>query len=146
VSARIQRPDHVELLVPNRAEAAAWYGRVLGLVPVESAARWAENADGPMMLSSDGTAGQVMLALFAGDPQGHYPERGFRRLAFRTSADGFLAFVSDVEHIGVTDGGAAPPVVDHGEAFSVYFQDPYGTHLEVTPYEHERVRRMRLPR
>ena len=143
---RIERPDHVELQVPDRAEAAAWYERVLGLVPVTSALAWAEDPEGPLMLSPDGTARQTMLALFAGEPQGVHPARGFRRLAFRTSAAGFLSFVADAGHLGVADGGPAPRVVDHGEAFSVYFLDPYGNHLEVTTYEHEVVRSARASR
>jgi hypothetical protein len=30
--------------------------------------------------------------------------------------------------------------VDHGEAYSVYFSDPYGHHLEVTTYDYEAAR------
>jgi hypothetical protein len=31
-------------------------------------------------------------------------------------------------------------LVDHGKAFSIYFNDPYGHRLEVTTYEHEATR------
>ena len=139
----IERPDHVELLVPNRDEAARWYRQVLGLVPVTSAAGWAENPEGPLMLSADGTMSQTMLALFAGQPQGSGATRGFRRLAFRTSASGFLSFVASLPIAGVANGDRAVDVIDHGEAFSVYFRDPYGNHLEVTTYEHDAVRSAR---
>lgn len=143
MTGRVERPDHIEVLVPDRADAAAWYSRVLGLTPVGAAARWADNPEGPLMLSSDGTARQVMLALFAGEPQGPHPQRGFRRLAFRTTAAGFESFVADAPRLGLTVGGAPLQVFDHGEAFSVYFQDPYGNHLEVTTYEHQALRAAR---
>lgn len=144
MSAAIERPDHVELLVPDRAEAAEWYGRVLGLVPVAAAAAWAVNPQGPLMLSGDGTMGQVMLALFAGQPQGPYAERGFRRLAFRTSAQGLLAFARDSGALGVTPEGGSLSPIDHGESFSVYFRDPYGNQLELTTYDHDAVRAAQL--
>jgi catechol 2,3-dioxygenase-like lactoylglutathione lyase family enzyme len=139
VNARVERVDHVELQVPDRTEAAAWYERVLGLKPVTRALPWAEDPWGALMLSADGTPNQTMLALFVGEPQGGALVRGLRRLAFRTSAAGFLSFVAAAPDLGVTDGGDPPTVIDHGEAFSVYFQDPYGTRLEVTTYEHAAV-------
>jgi hypothetical protein len=31
-------------------------------------------------------------------------------------------------------------VVDHETAYSIYFSDPYGHHLEITTYDHEAAR------
>lgn len=124
--------DHVELFVPDRHEAAAWYARVLGFEIVEEHLDWAEDGRGPLMISNDG--GTTMIALFQGPPQGDEPVRGLRRLAFRVCGAHFAAFVRGsgawrAEPLGGAD------VQDHGKAVSVYFTDPYGTPLEVTTYE-----------
>lgn len=50
-SFRVLQIDHVELFVPDRQAAAAWYERVLGLVPVPKATQWAEDPEGPLMIS-----------------------------------------------------------------------------------------------
>ena len=71
--------DHVELFVPDRHEAAAWYSR-LGLEIVEECRAWAEDPRGPLMISSDG--GVTKLALFTGQPQGARETSGFHRVAF----------------------------------------------------------------
>ena len=136
---RVQQIDHVEVFVPDREQAAAWYARVLGLSKVASAAAWAEHPAGPLMISSDG--GQTMVALFAGVPQGATAPIGFSRLAFRVDAAAFLAFVSRWKRTGVADSGEPLRLRDHATAFSAYFTDPYGNALEVTTYEHEAVRR-----
>jgi len=135
---RVQQIDHVEVFVPDRAAAAAWYHRVLGLAPVPSAESWAIDPRGPLMISSDG--GQTMVALFQGAPQGPVAPIGFSRLAFRTDAAAFLAFVERWEHTGVPDSGVPLRLRDHTTAFSAYFTDPYGNALEVTTYDHEVVR------
>jgi catechol 2,3-dioxygenase-like lactoylglutathione lyase family enzyme len=138
---RVQQIDHVEVFVPDRVVAAAWYRRVLGLAPVPSAESWAADPRGPLMISSDG--GQTMVALFQGPPQGSAAPIGFSRLAFRTDSAAFLAFVERWEHTGVPDSGIPLRLSDHATAFSAYFTDPYGNALEVTTYEHEAVRRAR---
>ena len=61
-SFRVDQVDHVELFVPDRKEAARWYGRVLGLVVVPEYESWAQDVQGPLMISSDG--GSTKLALF----------------------------------------------------------------------------------
>ncbi len=139
---RVQQIDHVEVFVPDREAAAVWYERVLGLSPVPSAEAWAENPDGPFMISSDG--GQTMVALFRGTPQGTVSPIGFSRLAFRVDAPAFLAFVARWGAAGVDDCGVPLRVRDHTTAFSAYFSDPYGNALEVTTYAHEAVRRAHL--
>lgn len=129
--------DHVELYVPDRASAAAWYARVLGCEPVAGTEAWASDSGGPLMISPDG--GKTKLALFVGEPQGDRPTAGFHRVAFRVSATEFLAFTARMAGLGVTD----TRIVDHGSAWSVYFSDPVGYRLEVTTYEVEPVRAVR---
>jgi len=141
VEVRVLQIDHVEVFVPERDAAAEWYERVLGLSRVPSAAAWAADPAGPLMISSD--AGQTMVALFTGKPQGTAAPIGFSRLAFRVDAATFLAFVARWEHAGVADSGVPLRVRDHTTAFSAYFTDPFGNPLEVTTYAHEEVRRAR---
>jgi catechol 2,3-dioxygenase-like lactoylglutathione lyase family enzyme len=133
--------DHVELFVPDRGVAAEWYARILGCQPVRGTEQWAADSGGPLMISPDG--GQTKLALFAGEPQGNRPTAGFHRVAFRVSAAEWLAFTDRLRELQAQEGGAAPRVMDHGKAWSVYFTDPYGHHLEVTTYEAEAVRSAR---
>ena len=126
--------DHVELFVPDRDAAAAWYATVLGCERVRGAEQWAADPTGPLVVSPDG--GRTKLALFAGEPQGGRATAGFHRVAFRLPAAAWSRFAA-----GLLEQGIPTRVVDHGTALSVYFDDPYGHHLEVTTYEADEVRR-----
>lgn len=132
--------DHVELFVPDREEAAAWYARVFGCRPVAGTEEWAADPGGPLMISADG--GQTKLALFKGRPQEEQTTAGFHRVAFRVGGVEWLAFLAHLPELGIEKGDTAP-VFDHGSAWSVYFADPYGHRLEVTTYEADLVRRAR---
>jgi catechol 2,3-dioxygenase-like lactoylglutathione lyase family enzyme len=140
---RVTQIDHVELFVPDRREAAAWYAEVLGLDPLPDAEKWAALSGGPLMISSDG--GRTKLALFEGEPQGTRPTAGFHRVAFRVSGPDFLTFLARAAQLRLGENGSVP-VVDHETAFSAYFADPYGHRLEVTTYDHEVVRAARRER
>jgi catechol 2,3-dioxygenase-like lactoylglutathione lyase family enzyme len=139
--------DHVELFVPDRHEAASWYQRALGLEIVEWCRQWADDPRGPLMISSDG--GATKLALFAGEPQGARETAGFHRVAFSTDARGFLAFLQRLESVELHDQHGRPvqadAVVDHRQAYSIYFIDPYGHRLEVTTYDYDAVRAALAP-
>lgn len=134
---RVERIDHVELFVPGRREAARWYGERLGLRVVDAFAHWADDPGGPLMISSDG--GDTKLALFRGTPHGDRETVGFHLVAFRVGAGGFRAFVERLPQLALVDhrGRAvtAELVADHGRALSIYFDDPWGHHLELTTYE-----------
>ena len=139
---RVLQIDHVELFVPDRYQAARWYERVLGLQVVSEYEMWAAG-DGPLMVSSD--EGSTKLALFEGQPETSAGKNsGFHRVAFRVSADGFLAFLDRLPDLGLVDARArdvtADLVVDHDKSYSIYFVDPYGHLLEVTTYEYERTK------
>jgi hypothetical protein len=58
--------DYVELFVPDRHAAAAWYTEVPGLIPLPGADEWAADPGGPPMISPDG--GRTKLALFGSAP------------------------------------------------------------------------------
>lgn len=139
---RVDQVDHVELLVPDRYEAARWYEQVFGLTVVPGYEFWAEDPGGPLMLSSDG--GATKLALFTGTSQGKAAPTGFQLVAFRVSGAQFLAFLERLDGLRLTDhhGRAvtAELVSDHDLAFSIYFNDPWGNRFEVTTYDHEVVR------
>ena len=129
--------DHVELFVPDRYEAAAWYERVLGLRVLPDYQHWASDPHGPLMISGDG--GPTKLALFTGDPQGARETAGFHLVAFRLGAAEFRTFLERLPALGLSDhkGQAvtAASVRDHGAAHSLYFSDPYGHRLELTTYD-----------
>ena len=139
--------DHVELFVPDRYEAASWYERALGLAILEECRPWADDPQGPLMISSDG--GATKLALFTGTPQGARDTAGFHRVAFVVDARGFLEFLERLPGLNLQDHQARPvradAAVDHQQAYSIYFCDPYGHRLEVTTYDYEAVRAALTP-
>jgi catechol 2,3-dioxygenase-like lactoylglutathione lyase family enzyme len=140
---RVHGIDHVELFVPDRREAAEWYGRVLGLEVMRAFEFWAEPGGGPLIISPDG--GRTKLALFEGTPASRATQTaGIHRIAFGVDAAGFLAFLDRLESLDLQTarGRRVTPadVVDHARAFSIYFTDPWGTPLEVTSYDHEPIR------
>lgn len=136
---RVQQIDHVELFVPGRHDAAAWYRRVLGLEIVAGHEHWAFDPRGPLMVSSDG--GSTKLALFRGTPQGQRQTAGYHLVAFRVDGPAFLAFLERVESLGLADHRGNPvtaqSAVDHQGAYSVYFNDPWGHRLEITSYDYD---------
>jgi catechol 2,3-dioxygenase-like lactoylglutathione lyase family enzyme len=139
---KVEGIDHVELFVPDRREAARWYERTLGLAVLPQHEHWAEDPRGPLMISSDG--GGTKLALFTGEPRGTRPTAGFHLVAFRVDGPGFLRFLEHVAlHPVFNEAGEEVRRLtprDHGQAFSVYFCDPWGHRLEVTTYEAAYVR------
>jgi catechol 2,3-dioxygenase-like lactoylglutathione lyase family enzyme len=139
---KVLQIDHVELFVPDRYEAARWYEQTLGLQAVPECESWAV-AGGPLMISSDG--GSTKLALFEGEPVPSSPMAAFRRVAFRVTGAGFAEFLQRLPALALTDSRRQPvtaaSVVDHQQAYSIYFEDPYGHLLEVTTYDYEETRK-----
>lgn len=139
---KVDQIDHVELFVPDRRQAAAWYGRTLGLAILSQYEHWADDPRGPLMISPD--EGRTMLALFTGEPRGDRATAGFHRVAFRVDGAGFLRFLEHVREAPVlSEAGEEVRALtprDHGKAFSVYFCDPWGHRLEITTYDEASVR------
>lgn len=124
--------DHIEVFVPNREVAAAWYASVFGFHVVDRFRVWSLDKGGPLMISADDE--QELIALFEGEPQGNQPEAGFRRLAFRLAGREFMEFIQ------TSSRWSRPPlrtadIKNHTLACSIYFSDPYGNRLEVTTYD-----------
>ena len=93
------------------------------------------------MLSSDGSSSK--LALFEGEPRGNRPTAGHHRVAFRVDGDAFVRFLNREDGLEIFDDDGHPihskEAVDHGQAFSIYFCDPYGNRYEITTYDYESV-------
>ena len=132
----VDQIDHVELYVPDRHAAADWYRQVFGLSVLAEYEHWARDPKGPLMISSDG--GSTKLALFEGKPQGERETAGWHLVAFRVSNDNFERFLERVDELTLTDHEGETvtrdSVKDHGQAQSIYFNDPYGHRLELTTY------------
>lgn len=132
---KISGLDHVHLYVRNPDAAADWYGRVLGLKALPSS-KW---LDGGKYMATP--HGQYCATIFTGKP----PSDGDHTTAFRVSGRVFMVFGDALPHCDVfgRSGRLLQPceAADHDLAFSYYFQDPDGNHLEITTYDHEPVRR-----
>ncbi|MEM6895941.1 MAG: VOC family protein [Pseudomonadota bacterium] len=126
--------DHVHLYVADPEAAAAWYNRVLGLRVLPSSARL---SGGKYMATP---RGQYCATIFTGRP----PSDGDHTTAFRVTGRVFIAFGEQLPHGDVRARSGAPlsasDAADHDLAFSYYFQDPDGNHLELTTYDHDPVR------
>lgn len=126
--------DHGHLYVADPDAAVAWYGRVLGLTEMPFRP---EAADGRYMATP---RGQYCATIFSGRP----PSDGDHTKAFRVPGSVFLGFAAALPHDDVPGRDKAllqaRDAVDHGRAWSFYFADPDGNHLELTTYDHARVR------
>jgi catechol 2,3-dioxygenase-like lactoylglutathione lyase family enzyme len=138
---KVQRLDHVHILVRNRATALAWYRRILGL---EVHYDYTEHGDprGPIVLSSDG--GETHLALFQASEAFPAPDAANKKtVAFRVDANGFCRFVDRLAELDVRSTAGArvtrAHVSDHGNVYSVYFADPDGNPYEITTYDYAEV-------
>ena len=142
---RVSQIDHVEMFVPDRYLAAAWYQDVLGLTVLREYEDWANDRHGPLMISSDD--GNTKLALFEGEPQGSRDTAGFALVAFRVDGTMFIEFLKGLSDVSLLDRRGKrvtrQAVADHDRAYSIYFCDPYGHPLEITTYDHDAVTRLR---
>ena len=136
---KVDQIDHVELVVPDRHQAAQWYLRVLGLKVVSGFEQWADDPRGPLMISSDG--GSTKLALFQGERPGSKEAGAFQLVAFRVGAVEFGRFLDRLSELNLTNYRGqrvtADLVVDHGASYSIYFCDSSGNQLELTTYQHD---------
>ncbi|MEM9969616.1 MAG: VOC family protein [Pseudomonadota bacterium] len=126
--------DHVHLYVAEPDAAAAWYGRVLGLQVLPASKR----LHGGKYMATP--RGQYCATIFPGKP----PSDGDHTTAFRVPGRVFMEFGEQLPHpdVAARSGTALRPeeAADHDLAFSYYFKDPDGNHLELTTYDHAPVR------
>jgi catechol 2,3-dioxygenase-like lactoylglutathione lyase family enzyme len=131
---KVERIDHVHVEVRDRERAAAWYARVLGLVPHAELAGWALHPNGPLILA--GGDGRPALALFAREPR---PTARDSTIAFRMSGADFRRFLEGLEALELTGRTGCrldrADVVDHDLSWSIYFVDPDGNPIEATTYD-----------
>lgn len=118
----LQSIDHIHVFVADRAQAEAWYARVLGLHRIPALAFWASDG-GPLTLSD--ASGKIHIALFE---RPAIPCRS--TIAFGTSASEFLTWRTHL----AAELGAPPKVSDHQLSWSMYFSDPDGNPYEITSY------------
>ena len=133
-SFRVQRLDHVHILVSDRAAAITWYARVFGLKKVYDDTA-AGDTRGPIMLSSDD--GATHLALFE---RARDKIRLGQTVAFRVDGAGFMSFLARLTELDLRDPVGtrvtAGDIEDHGHSYSVYFCDPDGNPYEITSYDY----------
>ena len=126
--------DHVHLYVADPQAAADWYGRVLGLRVLPSSAR---KTDALYMATAKGP---YCATIFTGKP----PSDGDHTTAFRVPGRVFLSFADQLPNPEVAGRHGRPlqrgEADDHGLAWSYYFMDPDGNHLEITTSDHDAVR------
>lgn len=135
------RLDHVHVRVPDRAEAAKWYGEHLGFEPVEAYDYWATGFEGgPLQISADG--GRTTLALFqASDAHPMAPQH--HGIAFSVDADAFIAFARSLP-CGIDTPEGVPlelrHLVDFDLCWAFDLADPWGNRYELNCYDYELVR------
>ena len=126
--------DHVHLYVADPEAAADWYGRILGLKVLPSSKRL---FGGKYMATA---RGRYCATIFPGKP----PSDGDHTTAFRVSGSVFIAFGEALPDPDIAGRNGLPrqarDAADHELAFSFYFQDPDGNHLEITTYDDQEAR------
>ena len=128
--------DHIEIFVKDRQDAAKWYEKVFGLVPVARLEQWAST--GPLIIGN--TNESIKLALFNGVKDN---DGSVNRIAFSTSGERFVDFLNGLENTPVyfrQHRVTKKDLSDHNLSFSIYFDDPDGNKLELTSYDYEYVR------
>ena len=117
--------DHVALSVRDLGEAKKWYMDVLGLEH-----RYSGMWNGVPVFIGKGT---TSLALFPAKPgtagsSSSTEEVKLLHLAFRATRKNFLGAQKELERRGIQF-----KFQDHEISHSIYFRDPDGHHLEITP-------------
>jgi glyoxylase I family protein len=119
---KLQRLDHVSLNVADRASSIAWYREVLGLEQLNQPSE----DDEPVFLGQPG----LQFGLFQAQRQSPPRQRessGLRHVAI-------VVDDLDAAQERLRSHGVEFRYEDHGNALSVYFDDPDGHVLEITSY------------
>ncbi len=121
----LQRLDHVSLNVGDRPRSIAWYRDVLGLEQRGEARR----DDWPVFMGEFGAC----VALFQAQvvaPERQPESTGLRHVAFMVGRDELARAEARLREHGVDFR-----FEDHGNAYSLYFQDPDRNTIELTTYD-----------
>tara|TARA_B100002049_G_C15927826_1_gene310873 strand:- start:97 stop:474 length:378 start_codon:yes stop_codon:yes gene_type:complete len=117
--------DHIHLSVPNKAEAADWYNKILGFSIDERYSNW-NTTTGPLMLKNNSDS--IHLALF--EAEQYTP---ISAIAFNTSGENFTRWQERFNQLGIQVRYA-----DHQLSRSLYFNDPFGHQHEITTSDHKK--------
>jgi catechol 2,3-dioxygenase-like lactoylglutathione lyase family enzyme len=132
--------DHVHIRVADRARAAEWFKRVLGLQPALELGQWASDPAGPLFLAT--REGCHCLALVQGNTEQN--RTGDHTVAFNVSASDFIGFLTEIDELQLVDRDGSQvtqaDVADHDLSWSVYFLDPDGNRFELTSYEYQAIK------
>lgn len=123
----LQQIDHIELYVRDLDAAAQWYTEALGLQVTY------RGDPEPIFVEAGGTALALFKAAADAKPPipGHKPSPvRWSRVAFRTDDKGFTTAQARLKQLDIPFHGP----VDHGFAWSIYFDDQDGLPLEITWY------------
>lgn len=114
--------DHIHVYVPSRHKAAGWYRENLGFTVMEEYAFWATDDRGPLTIADPRNA--IHLALFRSEKSRPVS------LAFGASRDEYRAWKTHLDSVGIEFRES-----DHDLSHSIYFDDPFENHIEITTYE-----------
>jgi catechol 2,3-dioxygenase-like lactoylglutathione lyase family enzyme len=134
---RVDGLDHVHVYVRDRAEAAKWYGSVLGFRREPRFGSWAREVGGPLTLTAGD--GLTHLALFEDIKRAGKATT----VALRVDGESFFSFHKRSAHLPLFDKRrrpSAPRLQDHSLSLSLYFNDRDGNPIELTTYEADLVR------
>ncbi len=123
---KIDRLDHVALVVSNLPASVEWYKNMFGLKPVYVEDWW---SDTEAFLS----IGETIVALFQDNTKEQEPLNKNKKgchSAFRTDRASFEAY-----KISFQQNEMPHRFVDHKRTLSIYFYDPDGYEWEITTYE-----------
>jgi catechol 2,3-dioxygenase-like lactoylglutathione lyase family enzyme len=129
---RVEGLDHVHVFVRDRAEAARWYGTVLGFRKDARFGCWAREIGGPLTLTAGD--GLTHLALFEDTKRAGKATT----VALRVDGASFVSFHRRAPQLPLFDKRrrpSAPRLQDHALSLSLYFNDRDGNPIELTTYE-----------
>lgn len=129
---RVDGLDHVHVFVRDRAQAARWYGAVLGFRKDTRFSSWAREIGGPLTLTAGD--GLTHLALFEDIKRAGKATT----VALRVDGASFVAFHRRSRQLPLFDKRRrpSPPLLqDHQLSLSLYFNDRDGNPIELTTYD-----------
>ena len=135
-----QRIDHIEVHVPDRYEAAAWYEQILGLeILTDPVFTWAAQLpNGPVFVGNPSRT--VQVSLFEGEPLGDREPIGQVQTCFNVDARTFLQFMSLLPELNLRDrfGNIVSEalIADHRIGWAFYFIDPWGNRYELNTWDY----------